>query len=358
MPARSRPEQHRLGSMPSMPRHTRWGSRPTGSPYTGTPSSPATAASTRSVSRRAARASASTSGAVASRRPRRRTRRSPGTFSIPARRARSWSPPTAAAAAAGPAARAARPRPAGRRACGRSPTAGRRRASSKSMRHVARRLRGVDVHEHAPLAARRHHLGHRLQRADLVVAPLHVHQRGVAAGWRPAPHRRRPGPGRSTPTMVTVAGPRRTPRAPPSARPPAPPGGRRARPTPHTAAAMASVAPLVNTTSRLRAPSSAGHLLAGVLDGHPRRHALLVDPARIAAGRAPATATIASIASGRGRRGRRVVEVVAQRSSPWPRYRRLTGDHRRPGPAKRRERRIRPCSSSFCHVFSFLSAAE
>ena len=41
------------------------------------------------------------------------------------------------------------------------------------------------------------------------------------------------------------------------------------RPRPSTAAAIASVAPLVNTTSRLRAPSSVGDLLAGLLDGDP-----------------------------------------------------------------------------------------
>ena len=40
-------------------------------------------------------------------------------------------------------------------------------------------LRGVDVDQHAALAALRDHGLHRLQRADLVVAPLNVHQRGV-----------------------------------------------------------------------------------------------------------------------------------------------------------------------------------
>jgi hypothetical protein len=35
--------------------------------------------------------------------------------------------------------------------------------------------------EHASLAADRHHFGHRLHRADFVVGPLHVHQRGVGS---------------------------------------------------------------------------------------------------------------------------------------------------------------------------------
>jgi hypothetical protein len=45
-------------------------------------------------------------------------------------------------------------------------------------RDTADRLRGVDVHEHPTVAARLDDLAHRLQRADLVVAPLQVHQRG------------------------------------------------------------------------------------------------------------------------------------------------------------------------------------
>ena len=46
---------------------------------------------------------------------------------------------------------------------------------------VARGLGRVHVHEHASLAACGHDLGHRLQRADLVVAPLEVDERGVGA---------------------------------------------------------------------------------------------------------------------------------------------------------------------------------
>ena len=43
-------------------------------------------------------------------------------------------------------------------------------------RHVAGGLGGVDVDQHAPLPAGGHDLGDRLQRADLVVAPLQVHR--------------------------------------------------------------------------------------------------------------------------------------------------------------------------------------
>ncbi len=41
------------------------------------------------------------------------------------------------------------------------------------------RLGRVDVHQHPAVAAQLRHLDDRLQRADLVVAPLQVHERGV-----------------------------------------------------------------------------------------------------------------------------------------------------------------------------------
>jgi hypothetical protein len=50
--------------------------------------------------------------------------------------------------------------------------------------HVARRLGGVHVDQHTALPAAGHHLVDRLRRADLVVAPLEVDERGVG------PHRR------------------------------------------------------------------------------------------------------------------------------------------------------------------------
>ena len=46
-------------------------------------------------------------------------------------------------------------------------------------RYVPRRLGRVDVYEDPPLAAGGDHVVHRLERADLVVGPLHVHARGV-----------------------------------------------------------------------------------------------------------------------------------------------------------------------------------
>ena len=62
---------------------------------------------------------------------------------------------------------------------------------------------------------------------------------------------------------------------------------------------MASVAPLVNTTSRPRAPSSAATLLARLLDRHPGDLAFVVDAGRIPVGARAGTLTMASTASGR-----------------------------------------------------------
>ena len=50
--------------------------------------------------------------------------------------------------------------------------------------HVAVRLRGVDVDEHASLATRGDDLLDRLDRADLVIAPLDVYERGVVGDGR------------------------------------------------------------------------------------------------------------------------------------------------------------------------------
>ena len=74
---------------------------------------------------------------------------------------------------------------------------------------------------------------------------------------------------------------------------------------------MASVAPLVNTTSRGRAPKSAGDLLARFLDGGARHAPLGVDPARVGGPVAVSHASIASTDHGSRRRRRRVVEVGA-----------------------------------------------
>ena len=107
--------------------------------------------------------------------------------------------------------------------------------------------------------------------------------------------------------------PRRAPRprpAPPSARRRRAPGARPARPLPSTAAAIASVAPLVNTTSRLRAPEQRGDLLAGLLDRDPGGEALGVDAAGVAAPGVEPRRPCASPRLGPQRRRRRVVEVV------------------------------------------------
>ena len=126
-------------------------------------------------------------------------------------------------------------------------------------RHVARGLGRVDVHEHARRAAGRDDLGDRLQRADLVVAPLQVHERRVARadGGEDVVGRRRGRAGRS-PTdgdrRANAAEASRTAECSTAGTTTCPPARSAA---PHTAAAMASVAPLVNTTSRGRAPSRA-----------------------------------------------------------------------------------------------------
>ena len=52
-------------------------------------------------------------------------------------------------------------------------------------RHVAGGGGGVDVHEHAGVVGSGHYLPHRLQRGDLVVAPLAVHQRRARGGTSP-----------------------------------------------------------------------------------------------------------------------------------------------------------------------------
>ena len=111
---RCRPGRARAGRpgvrCPRMPRHTMWGSRSCASPNTSTSSSAVAAARTRAVRRRAARSSSSSP-------PARMPAAAPhptmaGTFSNPARRARSWSPPTS---------RASRRRP---RRTSRAPTPG------------------------------------------------------------------------------------------------------------------------------------------------------------------------------------------------------------------------------------------
>ena len=180
-------------------------------------------------------------------------RRWRATFSSPARRARSWSPPTSSGAQ--PQAPPHEQRADARRAA-ELVGADRHEVGAERVevdRHVPGGLGGVDVDEHAAVAARGHHLGRPAARADLVVAPLQVHERGVgsdrgehgvdvdaADARRRHDHRARRAPhwaDASAHGRVLDRGAR--PRAPPARRRPA-----------STAAAIASVAPLVNTTSR------------------------------------------------------------------------------------------------------------
>ena len=178
-----------------------------------------------------------------------------GRFSMPARRARSWSPPRSSGSM--PQAPPDQQRADARRAA-ELVGADRQQVGPEGPevdRHPAGGLGRVDVHEHAPLAAGRHHLGDRLDGAHLVVAPLEVDERGVGRRSRRAARRVDPA------DLVHPDGgdrARRGPptRGPPSARPPAPPARSPRSATPRQPVAIDSVAPLVNTTSRGRAPRS------------------------------------------------------------------------------------------------------
>ena len=197
----SSPSSTAWGSTPSMPRQTRWGRRPAGPGRRSrwTPSTAASRSTTRSVRRRLRRLlggqRAGRPGPRGARhrarRGRARSRARPG-GPAPGRRRR------AAARRRRPRRTSSTPMPAGppnlwpltdSRSAPRAP---------RSIGHVADGLGGVDVHQHAALAAGGDHLGHGLQGADLVVAPLEVHQRGVGAdgvqqlvGVDPAARRRR-----------------------------------------------------------------------------------------------------------------------------------------------------------------------
>ena len=214
---------------------------------------------------------------------------SAGTFSSPARRARSWSPPTSSGASRRPRRTSSAPVPGGPPSLW--PLTDSRSAprSSKAIGHVPDRLGRVDVHEHAARrgsARRPRRTG--WQGPDLVVAPLHVHERGVGTrraardlvridaaeavdaddGHRSA--RRGGERGRST-------------RAPPSARP-------RPRTTWAGPLGLAHRAP-GGGGDRLggaagehdlagRAPTEAATCSRACSSADPRRHALGVDAAR------------------------------------------------------------------------------
>ena len=229
---------------------------------------------------------------------------------MPARRARSWSPPRSSGSRRRPRRTSSAPVPGGPPSLW--PLTDSRSAPSapKSIGHAADGLGGVDVDEHAPLAAGGHHLGDRLDGARPRGCPTARGRARCRAGSRRARSSGSTRPSPSTPTTVDLARLARPTRGPPSARPRAPPGARRARPRPRQAAAIASVAPLVKTTSRARAPSSVGDLLAGLLDGHPGAHALLVDAPGSPAGCVEPRDHRGPRLGPQGRGGR-VVEVVA-----------------------------------------------
>ena len=297
-PRWSRPSSTAWGSTPSMPRHTRWGRRrPVGVAVAGaTPSTAASpSASTRSVRRSVRRLPRRPSRPVGQRLG--APRRSPtmaGTFSMPARRARSWSPPSEERrepqAAAHAAARRCRAGPPNL-----WPLTDTRSAPSspKVDRHVAGGLGGVDVHQHA--------------RARGTRPPPRPTGWSVPTSWLPhwtctsavsgrdggeRARRGRRGPTPSTPTTVTeppgsanAADDWRTAECSTAAsttwvrrrrRPGAPRPRRRRR--------SASVAPLVNTTSRLRAPSSAATCSRASSTRDAGRHPLVVDAPGVAGG--------------------------------------------------------------------------
>ena len=162
--------------------------------------------------------------------------------------------------------------------------------------------RRVDVDQHAGRPGQLDDLGHRLDRADLVVGPLAVHQgrRVVGVPAEGVGHRVGvdPAVGRRPASFSTVASRRRgvaDGRVLDRRR-----RGRRrsgrARQAPQTAALIASVPPEVKTTWRGRTPSRAADLLPGLLDGHPHgrtpprgpgRGRRTAGPARPAAPRRP-----------------------------------------------------------------------
>ena len=180
-------------------------------------------------------------------------------------------------------------------------------------RDVARGRGGVDVHEHAALAARRDHLGDGLHGADLVVGQLHVHD-DVSARIGADQLVGIDAPGAVDADDGDVADRLGARAAPPSARRRPAPGGRRARPRPSTPTAIASVAPLVNTTDRGRAPRSAATSSRAVSTATRASS----PSAWIRPGSPPGRASHVGHRRdhlGPRRRGRRVVEVVPRHAA-------------------------------------------
>ena len=175
-------------------------------------------------------------------------------------------------------------------------------------RHVAHRRRGVGMDRRPPVDGGHHRLD-RLERRHLVVPPLAVDDRRCRRRRRHPSRRRRSVPRPSTGTTVwsALAAHSRTAECSTPASTECVP---RLRAAPKHAAAIDSVAPLVNTTSRAARPERGGHSLAGLLDRDAGGHPFLVDPPGVtAAGLPPLDHRRQGL--GAQRRGGRMVEVVA-----------------------------------------------
>ena len=309
-PARSRPRRTGSASTPATPRHTRWGRRPagSGSPTRASPLDGQRRRGRGGATRARARAASSASRAAPPRpgppaaapKP-----TMPGTFSIPARRARSCSPPTSSGSMRRP------------RRTTRAPAPGRAAELVGADRDqvgvepgqvevdVAAGRGGVHVDRHPGPPASGHHLGHRLDGAHLVVGPLAVHE-----GRRVGPCRARAS---ATPVGVDPAPavdgeelgggqPRggvahaECSTAAQSTTGPGP--GPVAAPRP--AALAASVPPEVKTTWRGRTPSSPATCPRASSSSCPHLAALLVHPAGVAGRALEPRRRAAAPASGRG----------------------------------------------------------
>ena len=213
---------------PSTPRQTMWGSRAAVSPKATTPSTASAPSKHRSVRARSR-------PLRRRRRPRPRAAPKPtmaGTFSMPPRRARSWSPPTSSGSSRRPRRTSRAPTPLGPPSlCALTDIRSAPR-SSKSIGTWPAGGGGVDVHEHAASRHAATTSATGCTRADLVVGPLAVHERRRRRARRPsvdAAELRRPSTDDAGAARRRVAHRRVLDRG---ARSPTPPGASRSRPTP------------------------------------------------------------------------------------------------------------------------------
>ena len=186
-------------------------------------------------------------------------------------------------------------------------------------RHPPDGLRRIDVHEHASVAAGRHHLGDRLDRAHLVVAPLQVDEGRVRTDRGEERTSGRPARASSTPIVATAparAADSRTAECSIAGTTCCAPRS----PTPRQAVAIDSVAPLVKTTSRDRAPrSSATASRASSTATRAVMPSAWIRPGSPVGWSSQRTMRVPR--RGPQGRGGRVVEVVAgqQLAAPWSR---------------------------------------